>query len=90
MLRKWNVTLVIATFLLSILGTFITRSGIIQSVHSFAQSPVGAWFAWFFGLTLAASIWLVSIRLKDLEQNLFPDSLKQHLCKYIGLLIKYC
>ena len=67
MLRKWNVTLVIMTFLLSILGTFITRSGIIQSVHSFAQSPVGAWFAWFLGLTLVASIWLVSIRLKDLE-----------------------
>jgi cytochrome c-type biogenesis protein CcmF len=47
MLRKWNVTLVATTFLLSILGTFITRSGIIQSVHSFAQSPVGNWFAGF-------------------------------------------
>lgn len=67
MLRKWNVVLVIGTFLLSILGTFITRSGVIQSVHSFAQSPVGAWFLWFLGLTLAASIWLVAIRLKDLE-----------------------
>lgn len=67
MLRKWNVVLVIGTFLLSILGTFITRSGVIQSVHSFAQSPVGAWFAWFLAGTLAASVWLVSIRLKDLE-----------------------
>jgi len=67
MLRKWNVVLVIGTFLLSILGTFITRSGVIQSVHSFAQSPVGAWFAWFLVLTLGASIWLVAIRLKDLE-----------------------
>ena len=67
MLRKWNVTLVVATFLLSILGTFITRSGIIQSVHSFAQSNVGHWFAWFLVAAMAVTIWLVSIRLKDLE-----------------------
>ncbi len=67
MLRKWNVTLVVTTFLLSVLGTFITRSGVIQSVHSFAQSEVGTWFLIFLGLALAVSAWLVSIRLKDLE-----------------------
>lgn len=67
MLRKWNVTLVVATFMLSVLGTFITRSGVIQSVHSFAQSPVGNWFAAFMMLALAATVWLVSLRLKDLE-----------------------
>ena len=67
MLRKWNVTLVITTFLLSILGTFITRSGVIQSVHSFAQSNVGHWFAAFLILSMVASAWLVGIRLKDLE-----------------------
>ena len=44
MLRKWNVTLVVSAFLLAILGTFITRSGVISSVHSFAQSNVGTWF----------------------------------------------
>jgi cytochrome c-type biogenesis protein CcmF len=69
MLRKWNVVLVVATFLLSILGTFITRSGVIQSVHSFAQSAIGHWFAWFMVLMVAVSIWLVSIRLKDLESK---------------------
>ena len=69
MLRKWNITLVVATFLLSILGTFITRSGIIQSVHSFAQSSVGNWFAAFMVLALAATVWLVSTRLKDLESQ---------------------
>lgn len=69
MLRKWNVTLVITTFLLSIFGTFITRSGIIQSVHSFAQSEIGSWFAWFLVLCFAASAWLVSSRLKDLEST---------------------
>jgi cytochrome c-type biogenesis protein CcmF len=67
MLRKWNVTLVVGTFLLSILGTFITRSGVIQSVHSFAQSAIGAWFATFFVLALLATIALVSTRLRDLE-----------------------
>jgi len=67
MLRKWNVTLVVTTFLLSILGTFITRSGVIQSVHSFAQSAVGHWFATFFVLALVATIILVAMRLKDLE-----------------------
>jgi cytochrome c-type biogenesis protein CcmF len=69
MLRKWNVTLVVGTFLLSIFGTFITRSGIIASVHSFAQSNIGAWFATFLVLVFAASVWLVSIRLKDLESK---------------------
>jgi cytochrome c-type biogenesis protein CcmF len=53
--------------MLSILGTFITRSGVIQSVHSFAQSPVGTWFVAFMILATGASVWLVTIRLKDLE-----------------------
>ena len=49
MLRKWNVVLVVDdASCSSIFGTFITRSGIIESVHSFAQSPVGTWFADFF------------------------------------------
>lgn len=69
MLRKWNVVLVVTTFLLSILGTFITRSGVIQSVHSFAQSNVGHWFAWFLVAAIAVTVWLVSIRLKDLESK---------------------
>jgi cytochrome c-type biogenesis protein CcmF len=67
MLRKWNVTLVVTTFLLSILGTFITRSGIIESVHSFAQSPVGGWFAGFLVLSIAVTVYLVATRLEDLE-----------------------
>jgi len=75
MLRKWNVTLVVVTFLLSILGTFITRSGIIESVHSFAQSPVGTWFVVFLiGATLA-TIYLVSTRLRDLEAKAELESM---------------
>jgi cytochrome c-type biogenesis protein CcmF len=47
MLKTWNIVLVVVSFLLSIFGTFITRSGVISSVHSFAQSPVGYYFVVF-------------------------------------------
>jgi cytochrome c-type biogenesis protein CcmF len=75
MLRKWNVTLVVATFLLSILGTFITRSGIIESVHSFAQSPVGNWFAAFLVVVLVGTGILVATRLEDLESRAELESM---------------
>ena len=75
MLRKWNVTLVVSTFLLSILGTFITRSGVIESVHSFAQSPVGSWFAVFLVIAIAVTAYLVTTRLKDLEARAELESM---------------
>src|SRR5215204_4061527 len=75
MLRKWNVTLVVATFLLSILGTFITRSGVIESVHSFAQSPIGNWFAGFLLAASALTAYLVATRLKDLEARAELESM---------------
>ena len=53
MLKVWNMWLVFSTFWLAILGTFLTRSGIISSVHAFAQSGIGPWFGWFLILTLA-------------------------------------
>jgi cytochrome c-type biogenesis protein CcmF len=53
MLKMWNMWLVFATFWLAILGTFLTRSGIISSVHAFAQSSIGKWFGWFLLITLA-------------------------------------
>ena len=53
MLKIWNMWLVFATFWLAILGTFLTRSGIINSVHAFAQSSIGDWFAWFLAISLA-------------------------------------
>jgi cytochrome c-type biogenesis protein CcmF len=75
MLRKWNVTLVVSTFLLSIFGTFITRSGVISSVHSFAQSPVGNWFAGFLILSIVVTAYLVTTRLKDLEAKASLESM---------------
>src|SRR5256714_3660170 len=47
MLKVWNMWLVFITFWLAILGTYLTRSGVISSVHAFAQSPIGDWFKWF-------------------------------------------
>jgi cytochrome c-type biogenesis protein CcmF len=75
MLRKWNVTLVVSAFLLSIFGTFITRSGVISSVHSFAQSPVGKWFAGFLILAIVATAYLVTTRLKDLRSRAELESM---------------
>jgi cytochrome c-type biogenesis protein CcmF len=53
MLKTWNMWLVFGSFWLSILGTFLTRSGIIASVHAFAQSSIGTWFAWFLAIIAA-------------------------------------
>jgi cytochrome c-type biogenesis protein CcmF len=56
MLKVWNMWLIFATFLLSLLGTFLTRSGVISSVHAFAQSSIGTWFVVFIALTLAVCV----------------------------------
>jgi len=50
MLRVWNLSLVLATFCLTILGTFLTRSGVINSVHAFSQSNIGPWLLTFLGI----------------------------------------
>ena len=57
MMKVWNVWLVFATFMLSILGTWLTRSGVISSVHAFAQSPIGAWFLIFLGIVFAVCLY---------------------------------
>ena len=62
MLRVWNLSLVIATFALTILGTFITRSGVLESVHAFVESGIGPWFLSFFGLIVVISLGLIAWR----------------------------
>jgi len=52
MMKVWNVWLVFCTFLLCILGTFLTRSGVVSSVHAFARSSIGAWFVSFIVLII--------------------------------------
>ncbi len=61
MLRVWNLSLVIATFCLTILGTFLTRSGVINSVHAFTESDIGPWLLAFLGVVAAAGIGLIAL-----------------------------
>jgi cytochrome c-type biogenesis protein CcmF len=56
MMKVWNIWLVFVTFLLCILGTLLTRSGVVSSVHAFAQSPVGPWFVGFILVVLGVCI----------------------------------
>ncbi|MXW75844.1 MAG: heme lyase CcmF/NrfE family subunit [Acidimicrobiaceae bacterium] len=67
MLRVWNLSLVIATFSLTILGTFITRSGALESVHAFVESAIGPWFLTFFGLVVVVSLGLIAWRGDELR-----------------------
>jgi cytochrome c-type biogenesis protein CcmF len=69
MMKIWNVTLISATFFLCIFGTFLTRSGIISSVHAFAEGNIGRWFAWFLVLHIAASTVLIVNRLDYLKSE---------------------
>ncbi|HEY3205989.1 MAG TPA: heme lyase CcmF/NrfE family subunit [Gaiellaceae bacterium] len=75
MLRVWNVTLVTLAFCLSIFGTFLTRSGLINSIHSFAQSPIGAWFVGFICLAVVFSVALIVWRLPLLRARTKLESL---------------
>jgi cytochrome c-type biogenesis protein CcmF len=62
MLRVWNLSLLVATFALTILGTFLTRSGVLSSVHAFGDGPVGAYLLTFFGIVVAVSLALIGWR----------------------------
>jgi cytochrome c-type biogenesis protein CcmF len=69
MMKVWNIVLVSATFFLCILGTFLTRSGIVQSVHAFARSEVGKYFVTFLAIGIAATIYLILDRLDYLKSE---------------------
>ena len=62
MLRVWNLSLLLATFSLTILGTFLTRSGVLDSVHAFTESPIGPAILAFFGVIVAVGIGLIGWR----------------------------
>lgn len=69
MLRVWNMVLVLLTFCLTIFGTFLTRSGVISSVHSFTQSGLGPFFIGFLLLVLLVAGGLVAYRLPELRTS---------------------
>ena len=68
-LKGWTMSLVIASFLLTILGTFMTRSGIFNSVHSFTQSAIGPTILWFLGLMTLGSVVLLAMRVDLLKPD---------------------
>src|SRR5947208_6485743 len=74
MLKVWNLSLIIASFALSIFGTFEVRSGIINSVHSFAYSAIGAYFLGFLCIVIVFSIALFVFRLPKLRPEQEFDS----------------
>ena len=75
MLKKWNLALIIGAWVLSIFGTFLTRSGVISSVHSFTQSPVGYFFLVFLVVAAIASFTLYATRLPLLEAEATLESM---------------
>jgi cytochrome c-type biogenesis protein CcmF len=74
-LRIWTSALVIATFTLTLVGTFLTRSGVVASVHSFTQSAIGPWFLGAVLLALGASLGLLVWRLPELIGGGRPSAL---------------
>jgi cytochrome c-type biogenesis protein CcmF len=66
LLRVWNMSLVMVTFLLTILGTFLTRSGVISSVHAFGEGPIGVYFLVFMAIVLLFSLVLLTGRSAEL------------------------
>jgi cytochrome c-type biogenesis protein CcmF len=73
-LKIWSMTLVIATFTLTLVGTFLTRSGIVASVHSFTQSAIGPWFLAAIAIALGGALLLLVWRLPDLADSGRPGS----------------
>jgi len=69
MLKTWNIVLIVLTFELSIFGTFLTRSGVLTSVHSFAESNIGPWFLGFILLSATISTALILYRKALLESE---------------------
>ncbi|HEX9107089.1 MAG TPA: heme lyase CcmF/NrfE family subunit [Longimicrobiales bacterium] len=67
MLRVWNITLIVATFVLTILGTFLTRSGILSSVHAFTAGTIGYWFLAFIAAVLIFSMAVLLGRSPELR-----------------------
>jgi len=75
MMKVWNVWLVFTTFMLCILGTLLTRSGIVSSVHAFAQSSIGNWFVGFLGLVFIVCFWAYWLNRDYLRSDNTLDSL---------------
>lgn len=84
MLKTWTMSLIVAAWLLSIFGTFLTRSGVLASVHSFTQTAIGPVFLVFFGIFLLASAALLVARSRDLG---VAGTLDATICRETAFLV---
>jgi cytochrome c-type biogenesis protein CcmF len=93
MLKVWNMVLVALAFLLSIFGTFLTRSGVINSIHSFSQSPLGGWFLGFIVVCTVFTVALIYLRLPLLRARTKLESLVSREATFLYnnlLLVAFC
>jgi cytochrome c-type biogenesis protein CcmF len=93
MLKVWNMVLVSLAFLLSIFGTFLTRSGVINSIHSFSQSPIGGWFLGFIVVCTVFAVGLIYLRLPLLRARTKLESLVSREATFLYnnlLLVALC
>ena len=93
MLKVWNMVLVSLAFCLSIFGTFLTRSGVVNSIHSFSQSPIGGWFLGFIVACVVFSIGLIYLRLPLLRARTKLESLVSREATFLYnnlLLVAFC
>jgi cytochrome c-type biogenesis protein CcmF len=74
MLKIWNVGLILSTYSLAVLGTFLTRSGLLSSVHTFSESPVGRYFLPFLAVLAIGSFALLGFRLDRLRSKRHLDA----------------
>lgn len=84
MLKVWNVSLIVLTYVLAVFGTFLTRSGILSSVHTFTEGPIGKFFLPFLGVMLLGGLGMVAFRLDALRSENRLDSLLSRESAFIA------
>jgi cytochrome c-type biogenesis protein CcmF len=90
MLKIWNVFLVTTAAVLATFGTFLTRSGLLSSVHTFAESPVGRWFFVFLGLQTLVGLGLLVWRLPELRSPAVLESAISKEAAFLGNNLVFC
>ena len=93
MLKVWNACLIVATFSMALLGTFLVRSGVLQSIHAFGDSTVGPYILGLIGVVLIGSTALIVSRLDDLRSEKRIDSLASREAVFVVnnlLLVALC
>jgi cytochrome c-type biogenesis protein CcmF len=92
-LKVWNACLIVATFSLALLGTFLVRSGVLQSIHAFGESTVGPYILGLIGVVVLGSTALIVSRLDDLRSEKRIDSLASREAVFVVnnlLLVALC